>query len=291
MVNNMAEKRDFTHLEWSLSRASSGTAGSFLKAYEEKEGKKYYYKLSNFDSVRGVFGHECFNEIIAQNIADVLNMPHLTYKLFNADVIIDNRRYETWLTRTEDFKLAGEHKLTFETYFEMHRVENETVWRFIERNGFQTYFEEMLLLDFIICNRDRHGANIEVLVKDGQYRLAPLFDHGLSLLFSCYNDAEAMKSFDRLKMSPANNYIGGISLEDNLSLVSDQLIRNALTIRWSKEQLFKDLQDAYDAVIPEYWIYVEKMIRERTDCLAEIFDKRRNQGDIRKEYGVRSPFL
>ena len=35
---------------------SPGTPGCFLKAYEEVNGKRLYYKLSNYDSYRGVFG-------------------------------------------------------------------------------------------------------------------------------------------------------------------------------------------------------------------------------------------
>ena len=61
---------DLTYLTWSLSRSSTGTAGSFLKSYEEINGRKFYYKMSNYDSVRGVIGHESVNEIVAQNIAD-----------------------------------------------------------------------------------------------------------------------------------------------------------------------------------------------------------------------------
>ena len=49
---------DLTYLSWSLSRSSSGTAGSFLKSYEEINEKKYYYKMYNYYSVRGVIGHE-----------------------------------------------------------------------------------------------------------------------------------------------------------------------------------------------------------------------------------------
>ncbi len=51
------------------------------------------------------------------------------------------------------------------------------------------YIYIMLVVDFVILNRDRHGANIEVLrnSRDKTLRLAPLFDHGLSLLFNCTN--------------------------------------------------------------------------------------------------------
>lgn len=48
----MKEKQDLTYLSWSVYRNSSGTAGSFLKAYSELGGKKTYYKLST--SIRRV---------------------------------------------------------------------------------------------------------------------------------------------------------------------------------------------------------------------------------------------
>lgn len=60
----------------------------------------------------------------------------------------------------------------------------------------------MFLLDYIICNRDRHGANIEVLQKGDTYRLAPLFDNGLSFMFSCYQDGNQMLEFDRMNFRP-----------------------------------------------------------------------------------------
>lgn len=57
------EIQDFRYLNWSDTKLSPGTPGCFLKAYEEQNGQRYYYKLSNYDSYRGVFGHECINEL------------------------------------------------------------------------------------------------------------------------------------------------------------------------------------------------------------------------------------
>jgi len=49
----------------------------------------------------------------------------------------------------------------------------------------------------LILNRDRHGANIEVLRNSRKktFRMAPLFDHGLSLLCCCMNDCQ-VDAFD-----------------------------------------------------------------------------------------------
>ena len=42
-----------TCLSWAKTRNSSGTAGSFLKAYEERPEGKIYYKLSNYYAWNG----------------------------------------------------------------------------------------------------------------------------------------------------------------------------------------------------------------------------------------------
>ena len=77
------EKQDLTYLSWSKIRSSSGTAGSFLKATSELGGKKTYYKLSNYDSQKGVVGHECVNEIIADRLLTILGIEHLHYQLIH----------------------------------------------------------------------------------------------------------------------------------------------------------------------------------------------------------------
>lgn len=266
---------DLTYLTWTLSRNSSGTAGSFLKSYEQSGGVKYYYKLSNFDTVRGIYGHECLNEIVVQNIAAALKIPHLEYDLFSAEVKIDGKHYRTWLTRSTDFKTVGEHKLAFETYYEMTRLEDEDVWTFILRNQLNQYFYNIFILDYLICNRDRHGANIEVLEKKGAYRMAPVFDNGLSLLFSCYDDGKAMESFDRRKDGPVNNYVGAMSLTENLRKVPREMVEEVLNADLSEAVIFKSMENVMlaenEAVPRQYWGCIRDMIRERRDDIAKIF--------------------
>lgn len=264
------EKKDLKYLFWSLSRASSGTAGSFLKSYEVVRGVKYYYKVSNFDTIRGIYGHESVNEIVAQNVADILEIPHLHYELFYADIQVDGKIYEAWLTRSQDFKRAGEHKLTFETYYEMTGLEQEAVWNFIVRQGLTEYFYELFLLDFIICNRDRHGANIEVLEKRGQYRLAPIFDNGLSFLFSCYQDGEAMRRADPMKDGPVNNYVGSKSLSENLKKIPTERLRKVRMADFTPERVFAGLKGCEGAVPTEYWEAVMRMLRERVGYIEKI---------------------
>ncbi len=219
------EKQDLTYLSWSRIRNSSGTAGSFLKAYSELGGKKIYYKLSNFDKEKGVIGHECVNEIIVDQLLELLGIPHLQYQLIHADVDIEEKTFDVWLCASEDFKQRGESKIAFETYYEQEHQDGESPLEFAQRQGWGDYFYQMLVVDYLILNRDRHGANIEILrnSRKKSYHPAPLFDHGLSLLFNCKDD-EAAGVFDVMGEKPVNNYIGSRSTCENLQLIpKDQL--------------------------------------------------------------------
>ena len=89
MEDIIRELQDLRYLNWSRTRKSSGTAGSFLKSYEESGNRKIYYKLSDFDSVKGIVGHECINEIIVQRLLNILGIEHLNYILVHALVKIN----------------------------------------------------------------------------------------------------------------------------------------------------------------------------------------------------------
>lgn len=214
------EKQDMTYLSWSKIRNSSGTAGSFLKAYSELGGKKIYYKLSNFDSEKGIVGHECVNEIVIDRLLDILGIPHLHYQLIHADIIVNEKPLEVYLCASDDFKERGQSKLALDTYWESEHQNGETPMDFCLRNGWEDYIYQMLVVDFLILNRDRHGANIEVLRNNRKktIHLAPLFDHGLALLFNCLSD-DAVREFDVMADRPVNNYIGSRSTLDNLKLI------------------------------------------------------------------------
>ena len=163
---------------------SPGTPGCFLKAYEEVNGKRLYYKLSNYDSYRGVFGHECVNELIVSRVMDILRIPHVKYKLIHAQIIIDGKEQETWLSVSENFRKDNEEKLAYDLYYDLQKEGNESPLEFAIRNNWELYMYQMFCIDYLIANRDRHGSNLEVLRndEDDSVRIAPLFDQGVSLL-------------------------------------------------------------------------------------------------------------
>ena len=250
MYNNViVNKQDLTYLRWSHVRSSSGTAGTFLKSQSTISGEKIYYKLSGYDSERGIIGHECVNEIIVDRLLTILGVEHLHYELIHADVEIEGKTYDTWLCASRDFKKRGESKAALDNFYQINRVGDESRYDFCVKNGWQQYIDRMLAVDYLILNRDRHGANIEVL-RDGRkrnIRIAPLFDHGLSLLCSCYGDKE-IEQFDVMADKPCQNFIGSRSVLENLNLIKDK--RGVFRVKLEEkdeEVLFKDL----DSVLTE----------------------------------------
>ena len=237
------EKQDLKYLKWNHARTSSGTAGTFLKSESNIGGSKVYYKLSNFDMVNGVVGHECVNEIIVDRLLTILGVEHLHYQLIYADINVDGQVYTTYLCASEDFKARGESKIALDDYYRVSSDGKENRYDFCVRQGWQKIINEMIAVDYIILNRDRHGANIEVLLnpKKKTLRIAPLFDHGLSLLYSCSNDAE-VEGYDVTEDRPCQNFIGSRSCYDNLKMIQTEkyIFQNELK-KADRYEIFADL--------------------------------------------------
>lgn len=267
------EKQDMTYLSWSKIRHSSGTAGSFLKSYSELGGKKIYYKLSNYDSVKGVIGHESVNELIVDRLLTILGIPHLSYQLIHGDILVNEQREETYLCASEDYKQKGEDKVALDVFYEAEHLPGESPLDFCIRMGWGSYLWQMLAVDFLILNRDRHGANIEVLrnKKKKTIRLAPLFDHGLSLLCTCLSP-EAVDRFDIMEDRMVQSYVGSRSAKENLSLIpADQMpLLHSL-----KESDKTTILDGLDEILPQNllnkiwdmiwnrWCYYEDFCNQR----------------------------
>lgn len=262
--------QDLRHMRWNESPHTSGTSGMLLKASEGQGTGRMYYKLSCYDSYRGIFGHECVNEVIAARLMELLGVSHVRYQLIHALVTIDGREYETWLVRSRSYRHSTERKQAFDLYYRMYRTEGERPLDFCDRMGWGTSIRQMMAVDYLIANRDRHGANIEVLRgEDGQVRLAPLFDNGLSFVFSCYENEERVRRFNVLDDVPANNFIGTRSLEENLAFLKGfDLSLNKLDGTW-REKLFVGL----DHALPEaHREVIWEMIRKRWGNLEVLLD-------------------
>lgn len=262
--------QDYTDLVWSEKSVSSNTSGCFLKAKKPgSDGIMRYFKLSNYDSYRGIFGYECVYELVASRLLNILGVEHLQYKLVHANVKIDGKIYETYLCESKDFKQDNERKIALDIYYDLEKQNDETPLQFCDRSGWHNQIRKMMLADFLMINRDRHGANIEVLISKNSVRLAPLFDNGLSF-FAPYCGAEdKIKNFDPMEDIPVNNYLGTRSLFENLGFIDDDLTDEILDfykedfLAGLDEILSKEHIEKVWEVIWKRWNYYESIRNQR----------------------------
>ena len=261
------ELQDYRYLNWSKTRHSSGTAGTLLKAEEIGPEGKIYYKLSRFDSQNGIIGHEAVNELIVDRLLTALDIPHLSYDLIRAQIVINNQEFETYINKSYDYKIKGEKKTAFESFYLVNKYSNETAFEFANRYGWKDYIYQMFIVDYLILNRDRHGANIEVLKNKNSVRLAPLFDHGLSLLFDVTNP-DALNKNDLLEDKKVMDFIGkGSTLENLASIPKEYLI----PLPSNKKAIINGLFEGLDDVLTEAYIEkIAEMISERW-AFYEVF--------------------
>lgn len=262
MRDVITDLQDMRYLSWTKTRKSSGTAGSFLKSYDDSGRLKIYYKLSDYDQVKGIVGHECINEIVVQRVLHILGIEHLEYQLLHALVRIEDKDYETWICASEDYKRDGESKIALEDYYAMEKVEGEAPLDFCKRMGWESQIYAMLVIDYLVLNRDRHGANMEVL-RDGkskEVRLAPLFDHGLSLTCRCHNKDE-LKKFDVLEDKKVQSFVGTDSTLQNVKMVPKKYIHQLPKLR--KKDLEFVFEGFQDVIGQEYMAKMREMIWKR----------------------------
>lgn len=152
----------------------------------------------------------------------------------------------------------------------MQRKESENPFNFAIRKGWKKEICQMILVDFLILNRDRHGANIEIIMdKSGNERMAPLFDHGLSFMFNCSTD-EDMELYDVLEDKIVQSFLRGKSTRDNLKLLPEKsFLAGRRLEREDKNYIFRDL----DEVLPQKHLdKIWEMIWERWKCYENMFN-------------------
>jgi hypothetical protein len=257
---------DLRHLTWKQSAGSVASDGVYLKAEQTVDGIKHYYKLSNYDVHRGVFGHEAVNELIAYRLGKALGFNVPECDLQKALVCVDNKEFEAFVYIAESFKPEKASREAFDKFYEQNlRDSDESPLAFCKRLDWTDDIYKMFIFDYLIINRDRHGANLEVF-KNGGKILSPLFDNGVSFVFLYAELDSDLETFDDLADLPVNNFIGTRSLRKNLGFIDKKLQFNDLPADL-EQQLFADLED----VLPErYYKKILNIIEKRWKNVKEF---------------------
>ncbi len=253
------------NLKWTINNQLPNLGGSYIKATDKIGDNLYYYKLSRYIPYHGVIGHESINEIICMNIANALGIDCVRYKLMDAYTTAQKK--STLLVRSKDFRPANASKISLEDYYEICNLDKETPLEFMKRLGYEDFCYKLFVFDYLILNRDRHGANIEFIYQNGEYSLAPIFDNGLSFMCSCITPEE-FEAFDKLKTGPVNNYIGSRDTFENLKSVPKEYIA-ALE---KPDNIFQGLEPFFHHMPQVFWDNIQEMFDRRWEHVKDLYD-------------------
>lgn len=243
---------DLRKINWDF-KSNHSTDGVVPKAYYQGS----YYKLSSFSPSNGFYGNEAVTECVVSDILDSMGIEHIRYRLVMGNITYDGSSYTTPVCISSDFNPNRAPTISLERYLRSHAVGKKPLEACISL-GFESYIYTMFLVDFLVLNRDRHGANIELL--DG--KLVPLFDHGLALML-----LQDVKCWNHWAGDKVNNFVGSISLRENLYSIPAN--------KWPKV-MAPDVKVV--SRFSEFWeeekiLCAQKMVRERWEAI----EKRREE--------------
>ena len=157
-----------------LSSPEFTTNGMLPKCWRRIGGKIYLYKGGTTGAANT--GNEPYSEFYAAQIAQVMGMDAISYNL---------SRWKDNLCSTCELFTSLDY-----SYMPVGRLVRtggmKAVRSYCESLGqqFIDTLDDMILLDAVICNTDRHFGNFGFLIDNHTNRIAapaPLFDHGNSL--------------------------------------------------------------------------------------------------------------
>ncbi len=139
--------------------------GAYAKAWYCENGKLHLYKANSSG------GNECEREVLASNILDCFNVPHVKYEL----------------TQKEGLTVCKCENMNLKNTSLVDSVEAD-IWA--NRNGLNLtdlakkidseLFYKTIVVDYLISNSDRHGGNWGFYMNNQNGKLIamhPLFDH------------------------------------------------------------------------------------------------------------------
>lgn len=151
------------------------TDGNFPKCWKKTASGLYLYKAGSSGACNA--GNEPYSEVYAYNIAKELGIKTVAYEL--------GEYKGKLITRCKCITSERVGLISYKDLYNMHYCDFEVLLSRASSEIEQKYLIDMLLLDYITCNVDRHYGNIGLLLDNDKNEVlgySPLYDHNLSCL-------------------------------------------------------------------------------------------------------------
>jgi hypothetical protein len=212
---------DLRGLPWNAG-IGGGYAGMMPKCTYAEGGDLLYYKASEYAIDYGFYGLSACIEVFVSRLLDILGIDHVQYWLADAQVIYNKREYETKLCVSKDFRL-GRSTISIGSFLTKYRTLSSSYDALVAL-GYKKHLNLWSVVDYLICNWDRHGRNVELYIDTLQP--APLFDNGFSM---CVNrsDGELEDGYTWSDKARVNSFYEAF-LTEGLAKVTEPICVNRL---------------------------------------------------------------
>lgn len=150
------------------------TSGSFAKCWVREEGEISLLKRGSSGYANA--GFEPYSEVLAAQLLDAASIDHVPYAVVNYHGKLASK---CPLFTSEDAGFVAVHRFFAEPF------DVPDMLAFCEKHGAEESFREMVVMDAVMANVDRHAGNYGFLVDNATgevLRMAPLFDHNMACL-------------------------------------------------------------------------------------------------------------
>lgn len=150
------------------------TSGSFAKCWVRDGNEISLLKRGSIGYANA--GFEPYSEALASQLLDAASVDHVPYAVVNYHGKLASK---CPLFTTEEVGFVAAHRF-FDGPFDV-----PDMLAFCEKHGTEETFREMVVMDAVMANVDRHTGNYGFLVDNATgavLRMAPLFDHNMACL-------------------------------------------------------------------------------------------------------------
>lgn len=240
-----------------MSSPEFTTNGMLPKCWRRINGTVSLWKGGTFGASNT--GNEPYSEYYAYQIAKKLNINAVPYELHKWKGVLCS---SCNLFTSKERSFVSVNKL-----IDADGIEAAIEYYNALGAEFSKAISDMLILDYLICNTDRHFGNFGVIIDSHTNKIispAPLFDHGNSLLN--FAGAEALSGSSALleyanTLTPATY----VSFYENAKLVLNHdyrvALRSLLDFRFAKHPRYN--------LPPTRLKYLEKVVQARAQKLLD----------------------
>ena len=186
-----------------LSSPDNTSVGNLKKRWKIVNGKRILIKGGS-----NPFRQEPYNEVVATQVAEALNIPHIIYSLKE----IDGYPY----SECEDFVKSDEDLVpAYLINKTIKKNNNDSAYTHLLKcaeqlgiDGFKEYLDRLIVFDYIIANEDRHFNNFGVIRNSKTLEFvghAPIYDSGSSFGFN--KISADIKAFKEIETKPFKSNI------------------------------------------------------------------------------------